>query len=168
MKRLVIVLSLVSINCGTFDSHISDQSKGLIHIDKYLSFVIAKSHQEIDKESKIQIILQLKNISGVEIYLSKPNCLGVYIMPFLYDSDGRLLPMLFRIKVNCKEEKYNLFPNATYEETFLYDLNKCFDFSNRGKYFLKFEYFGNVYDKNGQKLTHNEPLTSNTLEIDIH
>ena len=151
-----------------FNNQLKGQRSELVHINKYLSFVITKSPQEINDKSEFRIIFHMKNISKKEISIEKPSCFGVNIMPFLSDSDGRPLPVQFRLKANCKGERYKVLPSETYEEAFIYDLHKCFDFSKQGTYFLKFEYYGNIYNTNGQRITLVDPLTSNVLKININ
>lgn len=165
MKYLLIVVSLLSINCTTYSNKINDQGSKLVHLDRYLSFEITKKFQEFDSEREFWIILHLKNITTKEIYIDKPICFGTNIFPFLNDSDGKSLQMQFRIRANCEGEIQKVLPSETYEESFLYDLHKCFDFTKQGTYYLKFDYSGIIYDANRKRLTLDNQLTSNVLEI---
>ncbi len=163
---LLIILCMLNVACAFFPRNKSTFSDVLYDKSKYITFKIEK----IDNDPAIkddEIAMIIKNISNEVISIHSPKYFGWTIYPFMTNSQGESLQINTRISVTCKGETIRLKPLDIYREKFIWPINKFFNYSKRGIYYLKIEYYGKVLNAEGEIISNDNPLTSNILEYRI-
>lgn len=125
----------------------------------------------ISGEKRVKVVLSLRNELGRKVFISKPFYYNVIVKPFLINQAGDTLSVKFVVRMSPEKlsnlSMKQLLPDEEYSEEFEYDLDECYDLTEKGIYQLQFVYFGRIYDERNRPLYSMVDVLSNKFVFEV-